>query len=200
MFSVSAAPSHEADSLLVGLGCDLGVRLWCIYLRLKAIILNLHRGGKKKVFFPLSLGFVIANASIVKAKREGGGGAWNGKIASSTPSVWVWTKPWEIVKDRGGLCAAVRSVAKSQTRLSDWTTNYLVVTTLFPSPGQGRQLYIFCVRRNHFSLIHWLSIHLPSNCFILGFEHTSHFLPFTQAVWRTHCLVESRKVLWKGRF
>ena len=122
MFSVSAAPSHEAGSLLVGLGCDLGVRLWCIYLRLKAIILNLHRGGKKKVFFPLSLGFVIANASIVKAKREGGGGAWNGKIASSTPSVWVWTKPWEIVKDRGGLCAAVRSVAKSQTRLSDWTT------------------------------------------------------------------------------
>ena len=28
-------------------------------------------------------------------------------------------KPWEIVKNRGGVCAAVRSVAKSQTRLSD---------------------------------------------------------------------------------
>ena len=89
---------------------------------------------------------------------------------------------------------------QSQTCLSNWTTNYLVVTTLFPSPGQGRQLYIFCVRRNHFSLINWLSIHLPSNCFILGFEHTSHFLPLDKRSEETHRLVESRRVLWKGRF
>ena len=32
------------------------------------------------------------------------------------------SKLWEIVGDRGEWCATVRGVAKSQTRLSDWTT------------------------------------------------------------------------------
>ena len=91
-------------------------------------------------------------------------------------TTWIWTnsgRQWRT--EEPGMLQSTG--LQSQTCLSNWTTNYLVVTTLFPSPGQGRQLYIFCVRRNHFSLINWLSIHLPSNCFILGFEHTSHFLP-----------------------
>ena len=45
-----------------------------MYLRLKAIILTLHRGWGK-VFIFLGISFVIANASIVKAKREGDGRA-----------------------------------------------------------------------------------------------------------------------------
>ena len=34
---------------------------------------------------------------------------------------------WEIVKDRGAWQAAVRGVAKSRTRLSDWTRQQQMV-------------------------------------------------------------------------
>ena len=42
-------------------------------------------------------------------------------IDSPTPWIWIWSKLWKIVEDRGVWCVAVHQVAKSWTRLSDWT-------------------------------------------------------------------------------
>ena len=48
---------------------------------------------------------------------------WMGWLDRITDSVDMYmSKVWEVVKDRGVWCAAVRGVAKSQTWLSNWTT------------------------------------------------------------------------------
>ena len=52
------------------------------------------------------------------AGGEGDNRGWDGWMASSTQCTWVW----EMVKDREAWHAAVHEVAKSRTRLNDWTT------------------------------------------------------------------------------
>ena len=53
----------------------------------------------------------------LKAGGEGDDREWAGWIASQTQ----WTLVWELVMDRETWHAAVHGIAKSQTRLRDWT-------------------------------------------------------------------------------
>ena len=58
----------------------------------------------------------------LKAWGEGDDRGWDGLIASPTQWTWVWVNSgswwWT---GQGGLASAVHGVAKSRTRLSDWT-------------------------------------------------------------------------------
>ena len=58
----------------------------------------------------------------LRAGGEGGGRGWDGWTASPTQWIWGWTssgRQWRTGKPG---CAAVHGVAKSWTRLSNWTT------------------------------------------------------------------------------
>ena len=55
------------------------------------------------------------------AGGEGDDPGWDGWMASRTRWTWVWvnSRIWRM--DRGAWRAAIHGVAKSRTRLSDWT-------------------------------------------------------------------------------
>ena len=57
----------------------------------------------------------------LKVEREGDDRGWDGWMASLTQDMNL-SRHREIVKDREAWCAAVRGVTKSQTQLSNWTT------------------------------------------------------------------------------
>ena len=60
----------------------------------------------------------------LKAGRKGDVRGWDGWIASQAQWTWVWVSSGSLVMDREAWRAAVYVVAKSRTRLSDWTTTW----------------------------------------------------------------------------
>ena len=56
----------------------------------------------------------------LKAGLEGGNRGCHGRMASSTQWTWVWVKSGSWM-DREAWRAAIHGVAKSRSRLSDWT-------------------------------------------------------------------------------
>ena len=69
---------------------------------------------------------------MARGKEDRG---WDGWMASLTQWTWIWAN-WEIVKDMGAWHAAVHVVTRSQTWLSDWTTDY------FSFAGQKFLMYL----------------------------------------------------------
>ena len=100
---------------------------------LKELVLSL----KHQYFWPPDVkSWLIGKDWFCERLKAGGGGddrGWDGWMASQTPWTWTWAVLQDMVKDREALCAAVHWVAKSQTRLSDWTTNNWLVTKTLSS-------------------------------------------------------------------
>ena len=78
------------------------------------------------IFWPPDVKSWLIGKDPVLGKIEGTRRrGWDGWMASLTQWTWVWASSGEMVKDREAWHTSVHGVSKSQTQLSDWTTQQL---------------------------------------------------------------------------
>ena len=91
------------------------------------------------------------------AGREGDNRGWDGWMAS--PTRWTWVSELrELVMDREAWCAAIHEVAKSWTRLSDWTELNWSRLHVVCGPRRMRGC------RAHLNVVHGLRESSPGRC------------------------------------
>ena len=77
----------------------------------------------------------------LRAGGEGDDRGWDGGMASPTQWTWIWVDSGSLVMDREAWHAAVHEVAKSWTRLSDWTElnrmRFFKLNWYYSSPTRG---------------------------------------------------------------
>ena len=97
----------------------------------------------------------------LKAGGKGDDRGWDGWMVSPTQWTWVWVNFGSWI-DREAWCAAVHGVAKSWTRLSDWTELNWTLITMFPSCRTSQSLWNFNV------VSHIFENHLTTHLFSWG--------------------------------
>ena len=79
----------------------------------------------------------------LRAGGEGDDRGWDGWMASPTQWTWVWVDSQELVMDMEAWRAAVHGIAKSRTRLSNWTELQAIIEADPLTTTQCRPFYIW---------------------------------------------------------
>ena len=89
----------------------------------------------------------------IEGRRIRDSRGWDAWMASLTGGTWVWASTRNLVMDREAWRAAVHGVAKSWTRLTDWTELKLLFILLCQLPSVG--IYTICSTLFHIYYVYF---------------------------------------------